>query len=279
MNCPACHSCETRKFRIIYEAGTNTTISSHEIQDSYDNHTRYYSSSSEQQTSLAKRCSPPNKPERLLGGALNGGGLISLFLVMQLSVFSSEESNEFKLIFFIVFTVLFLFFKPLAKIYEELENKEYEEWQNKNRVKSPINPNNENTYRYKPVENQVIEYLYDLYKEFEAEPEETFFNRKFQNFLSKKNTLNMNEKSKSMTNTALRRLVLFSRKLQSNNNNLVRSRRTSRTSFNNTNTTNTTNSSTSLMSLKNLRNATRRVPKKRLQGKVINPNKQPLTEV
>jgi hypothetical protein len=158
---------------------------------------------------------------------------------------------------------------------------------NKNR-----NYNNPNSYIYKPIENQIIDYLLDLYKDLSYENETTFFNKAHQKFQGTNAGMTPNNKEKM--NTILRKLRLFSHKLQQNNTNTNNTRRTklSRSRFSSNASNSLSNISTpsemsSLPSLQSLRNNTESyeeskkapyVPRRRLQGRIINPSKQSPTE-
>ncbi len=148
---------------------------------------------------------------------------------------------------------------------------------------------------YKPTENEVIEYLTNLAQDLLQGDEITFFKKKYMNFQQSKKNLLMSNNSKQKINTSLHGLLLKSQKYQQNkvNNNTNTTRKIiprTRFSSNASNqSTSSTTSISSLPSLQSLRNNTRnyeeelpikpiRVPKRRLQGKVISPSKQSPTK-
>ncbi len=171
-------------------------------------------------------------------------------------------------------------------------NARRQQWIRKIMNNTTRNYNNPNSYIYKPIENQIIDYLLNLYKNLSKENETHFFNKAYQKFQDINASMTPNNKEKM--NTVLRKLRLFSHKLQQTNTNINNARRTrrSRSRFSSNASNRLSNISTpsvmsSLPSLQSLRNNTESyeenkktpyVPRRRLQGKVLNPNTQSLKE-
>jgi hypothetical protein len=167
-------------------------------------------------------------------------------------------------------------------------NARRQQWIRKIMNNTNRNYNNPNSYIYKPIENQMIDYLLDLYKNLSSDNETNFFNKAHQKF--QETNVSMTPNNKEKMNTVLRKLRLFSHKLQQTNTNTNNTRRTkrSRSRFSSNATDRLSNISTpsdmsSLPSLQSLRNNTESyeerkktpyTPRRRLQGKVVSPNTQ-----
>jgi hypothetical protein len=159
-------------------------------------------------------------------------------------------------------------------------------------------PNNPVTrYVERNYETEASSYLRKLYLELNEKNEPNFINKKLREFRRNANNLSLSPRAKEIVESKLKSLRMYNQLLRNtnnnNNNNNTRRRRTStRTRFS-SNLSNTSissfNSNSSLPSLQSLRNNTKNyeeerptfsyTPRRRLQGKVISPKKQPLEEV
>lgn len=149
-----------------------------------------------------------------------------------------------------------------------------------NNKSKQVNYSNPNSYIYKPYENEVLQYLADLYLSLQKNSNPFFFTEAYKNFQRKKHTLPMKPETRKMTEIILRKLMLSSNNTNNNTSPLPRRRKTSFNTFSNTNsnTNNSTNTNkSSYLSFSKLRNNTRRVPRKRLQGVVVKPSPKTLS--
>jgi hypothetical protein len=153
-------------------------------------------------------------------------------------------------------------------------------------------PNNPvNRYVERNYETEASSYLRKLYVELNQKNEPDFINRKLREFQRNAKNLPLLPQAKEIIESKLKQLRMYNQILQNTNNNTRRRASTrSRFSSNLSNRSRTSsNSNSSLPSLQSLRNNTKnyeetvlrpiRVPRRRLQGKVISPKTQPLEEV
>src|SRR5579871_4819468 len=86
VQCPKCGSSTCRTCKIVYEEGTSvgTSSTAFNVTDSYGNRIRS-TSRSVQQTSLARRCSPPSAPKMGVVWARNAA--IVVFLISACSTY------------------------------------------------------------------------------------------------------------------------------------------------------------------------------------------------
>ena len=177
----------------------------------------------------------------------------------------------------------------LEKLKEEIRNVFVK--RNTRRVKfiqnvtKPYNVANQNAWWYKPYENNVILYLVDLLKQLQHDPNPFFFNEAYAEFLQRRNQLNMNAKAKNLTNSVLRKLRVYTRKLTNNNINESPRLRYRTSSFNSFSNAESSNESASLPSLRSLRASidpnlltpAGRGRTRRLKGHVVKTNQDRLS--
>ena len=162
---------------------------------------------------------------------------------------------------------------------------------------APKANNPPNSYKERNYETEASSYLRKLYVELNEKNDKNFINKKLREFQRTAPSLSMSPEAKQIVESKLKQLRIYNQLLQNNNNNSTRRRSSTRTSFSshkntfsnsNSNSNSGSNSNSSLPSLQSLRNNTKnfeestvkpmRTPRRRLQGKVINPKIQSLKE-
>ncbi len=153
-------------------------------------------------------------------------------------------------------------------------------------------PNNPvNTYVERNYETEASSYLRKLYLELNQKNDKNFINKKLRAFQRNADALPLSPEAKQIIESKLKSLRIYNQMLQNTNTNTRRRRTSTRTRFSsnaNNNSTSSVNTNSSLPSLQSLRNNTknyeeerptfRYTPRRRLQGKILSPKRQPLGE-